>query len=104
VIAEVFVDCTHCLALVKSVNIKEHLVLAHTRRVMSDPVLPVLRNQPYGARIEYVYEDGTWWAYANLAFSSADTTLVSLKFRVHKALREVLGDQVEYVEVVHGVE
>jgi hypothetical protein len=61
-------------------------------------------EKPYGVRIDYVHEQGTWWAYANLNFSAANDTLAALKHQVHTALEEILGPDLEYVEVVREAE
>lgn len=54
-----------------------------------------------GFRVEYVHEGATWWAYADMRFSAADDTLAALKHRVHKAMIEMLGPDVEYTEIVN---
>jgi len=60
-----------------------------------------ITEHPYSVRIEYTYEAGTWWAYASLQFSSADESLAELKHRTQKALHEILGPDLEYVEIVN---
>jgi hypothetical protein len=59
-----------------------------------------ITDHPYSVRIEYIHEAGMWWAYCDIRFSAADDTLAQLKHRVHNALGEIMGADVEYVEVV----
>jgi hypothetical protein len=68
----------------------------------SIPVLSNKSGRSSGFRVEYVHEDGVWWAYADMHFSAAGNGLASLKHRVHLAMVEMMGPDVEYTEVVHG--
>ncbi len=66
--------------------------------------VPVLRNtsaHSSGVRVVYTHEGDTWWAYADFRFSAADETLSALKHRVRRAMVEVLGPDVEFVEIVN---